>query len=120
MFSQQSSLRPRRTALVCQAAMAATEAASLGPSKKPKPSIQAYSVPDRLTPAIRTGAPAPFTIWLPTTCRPLIDDGVAANAGTPIAGLTTNDIARPATSTAAKTGLVRPGHRIAFIFDRPF
>src|SRR5438270_5946407 len=75
--SQQSSLRATRTALVCQEAMAATEVASLGPSKIPKPSTHAYSGPERLTPRRRTGLPAPSTSWLPCTFTAT----VAAEAG---------------------------------------
>src|SRR5205807_2456718 len=57
--------------------MAATEVASLGPSKIPKPSTHAYSGPERLTPRRRTGLPAPSTSWLPCTFTAT----VAAEAG---------------------------------------
>src|SRR5207237_9269143 len=81
MLSQQSSFIGMRTALMCQAAIAATEVASLGPSKMPQPWMQAYSVPDRLTPSNRMAWPLPLTRWLPDT--PL---GSSAVAGGPGAG----------------------------------
>src|SRR2546423_6042087 len=77
MLSQQSSLRGIRTALMCHAAIAATEAASFGPSKMPHPWMQAYSVPERLTPSKRIAVPSPLTRWLPATP---IENGVAAAA----------------------------------------
>src|SRR5205823_1372264 len=46
MPSQQSSLSGTRTLFTCHAAMAAIDAASLGPSKMPWPWTQAYSVPE--------------------------------------------------------------------------
>src|SRR5258708_6168031 len=70
MPSQQSSLRGTRTALTPHEAIAAIEAASVGPSNMPQPWAHAYSLPERLTPATRNGAPAPSTIRLPDTCRP--------------------------------------------------
>src|SRR5207248_3225484 len=39
-------------------------------SKIPQPWMQAYSVPERLTPCSRTTCPALLTSWLPCTCRP--------------------------------------------------
>src|SRR5438105_9175258 len=67
MFSQQSSLRGTRTALMCQLAMALIEAASLGPSKMPQPWMQAYSVPERSTPSSRIRFPRASRSWLPDT-----------------------------------------------------
>src|SRR3984893_343093 len=67
MLSQQSSLSGTRTALMCQLAIAATEAASFGPSKMPQPWMQAYSVPERSTPSKRIGGPAPFNSRFPDT-----------------------------------------------------
>src|SRR5579864_8784985 len=66
MPSQQSSLSGTRTAMMCQDAMTAMEAASLGPSKNALPSVHSYSVPERLTPRRRIGCPEPLTKWLPT------------------------------------------------------
>src|ERR1700736_1587401 len=67
MFSQQSSLRGMRTTLVCQAEIAAPEAASLGPPKMPQPWMQAYSVPAKFTPRRTTLWPLPSTSRLPDT-----------------------------------------------------
>ena len=50
--------------------MAAIEVASLGPSKKPKPCMQAYSVPDRSTPCSTIAVPEPSSSRFPDTCRP--------------------------------------------------
>src|SRR5579884_3023624 len=59
--SQQSSLIGTRTKFACQLAIACTEAASDGPSKIPHPWMQAYSVPERLTPRRTTAwPPYPF------------------------------------------------------------
>src|SRR2546430_15752730 len=79
MLSQQSSFIGMRTALMCQAAIAATEVASLGPSKMPQPWMQAYSVPDRLTPTNRMAWPLPLTRWLPDT--PIESGAVAGGPG---------------------------------------
>src|SRR5438477_8351910 len=65
MPSQQSSLRGIRTASVCQPAIAAMLAASLGPSNIAFPLTHMYSVPDRETPSSRIVAPAALTRWLP-------------------------------------------------------
>jgi hypothetical protein len=46
-----------RTMFECQEAIAVTEASLLGPSKIPQPWMQAYSVPERLT-------PCRWTSWL--------------------------------------------------------
>src|SRR3954447_6138163 len=54
MPSQQSSLSGTRTALMPQDLIVVTRAWSWGPSKKPQPWEQAYSVPALLT-ACRTG-----------------------------------------------------------------
>src|SRR6478736_4269324 len=67
MPSQQCSLRLTLTAVMCQAVIAATDAASDGPSKTPVPSTQAYCVPVRFTPSSRTGRPVPSTSRLPET-----------------------------------------------------
>src|SRR3954449_5330547 len=77
MPSQQSSLMGRRTVLMPQEAIAATEAASVGPEKIPQPWMQAYSVPERLTPRRRTVWLLPLRSLLPETCRPLME-GLAA------------------------------------------
>src|SRR6476469_1529708 len=88
MPSQQCSLRLTLTAVMCQAVIAATDAASDGPSKTPVPSTQAYCVPVRLTPSNRTGRPAASTRRLPETrtdsvgAGPPADfDGEGAGAG---------------------------------------
>src|SRR2546426_7354730 len=102
MLSQQSSFRGMRTASICQAAMAATEAASCGPSKMPHPWIQAYSVPERLTPSNRIAEPFPLTRWLAAT---LTDRGVAATAAV--------ELAADAISTAGNTSRSRRTPRAA-------
>src|SRR3977135_541254 len=81
MLSQQSSLSGTRTALMCQLAIAATEPASLGPSKMPQPWIHAYSVPERLTPSKRTGCPAALSNRLPDTRSAKPVAGVGAGVG---------------------------------------
>src|SRR5205823_13176266 len=81
MLSQQSSFSGMRTALMCQPAIAAMDAASFGPSKRPQPWMQAYSVPERLTPSSRIVWPLPLIRWLPDTP---IESGAAA--GGPGAG----------------------------------
>src|SRR5437764_100861 len=48
--------------------MAATDASSTGPSKKPHPWMQAYSAPERFTPSSRIGCPCESTSALPATC----------------------------------------------------
>src|SRR5579884_3562811 len=70
MPSQQSSFRSTRTKLMCQDAIAATEAALFGPSNSPQPWMQAYSVPERLTPCRATGCPLASRSRLPETCSP--------------------------------------------------
>src|SRR5437764_11874471 len=70
MPSQQSSLIGMRTALMCHVVIAFTEAASLGPSKTPQPWMQAYSLPERLTPCQRTTRPLESRRRLPETWRP--------------------------------------------------
>src|SRR5438105_55652 len=115
MFSQQSSLRPRRTAFVCQPAIAATEAASLGPSKKPQPWIHAYSEPDLFTPTMWTGAPALFKILLPETCSPVITSGVAALALISDVGNMRADIATVANSTHTLSSLTKKARWAAFM-----
>src|SRR6478672_3719511 len=77
MPSQQCSLRLTLTAVTCQAVIAATDAASDGPSKMPVPSTQAYCVPVRFTPSNRTGRPVPSTSRLPETRT----DSAAAGPG---------------------------------------
>src|SRR5437764_11776991 len=57
--------------------MAATDASSTGPSKKPHPWMQAYSAPERFTPSSRIGCPCESTSALPATCTA----GAAARAG---------------------------------------
>src|SRR5207253_11337527 len=83
MLSQQSSFIGMRTALMCQAAIAAMEVASLGPSKMPQPWMQAYSVPDRLPPSNRMALPLPLTRWLPDTSieRGAVAAGPGAGGG---------------------------------------
>src|SRR3989442_362222 len=76
MPSQQSSLSGTRTAFTpCQAAMAATEASSEGPSKGPMPCTQAYSVPERLTPWSWRVDPDPSTRRLPETWTARVPGG---------------------------------------------
>src|SRR5881275_1245443 len=70
MPSQQSSLMGMRTALMCHVVIAFTEAASLGPSKTPQPWMQAYSLPERLTPCQRTTRPFESRRRLPETWSP--------------------------------------------------
>src|SRR5216683_2319999 len=72
MASQQSSFKGTRTAFAVHDAMAATDASSDGPSKKPKPWMHAYSVPERLTPSSRTGWSFASRILLPLTCSPVL------------------------------------------------
>ncbi len=79
MPDQHVSLSGIRTVVAPQDAIAFTDAASAGPSKKPQPCwfgssppIQAYSVPERLTPRSRTGLLSPFKSLLPSTCRPVM------------------------------------------------
>src|SRR5438309_1777579 len=81
MFSQQSSLRGTRTALMCQLAMALIEAASLGPSKMPQPWMQAYSVPERSTPSSRIRFPRASRSWLPDTRSASPGGGEGARVG---------------------------------------
>ena len=50
--------------------IAAIDAASLGPSKIPQPWMQAYSVPERLTPWRSSTSPASFTSSLRLTLIP--------------------------------------------------
>src|SRR5436305_1174215 len=78
--SQQSSLRGTRTALICQLAIALTEAASLGPSNAPvaPADMQVYSEPERFTPSGRMTWFELLRIWLPETCRPLGEAACAA------------------------------------------
>jgi hypothetical protein len=59
--SQHVSLSGTRTAFAFHDAIAATDAESDGPSKKPHPCAQAYSVPERFTPLSRTTRPAVST-----------------------------------------------------------
>ncbi len=76
MPSQQSSFRGIRTALSpVQAFMFRTACRLSEPAGEtiPQPWMHAYSVPDLLTPWMTTVCPAPFSILLPTTCRPLKD-----------------------------------------------
>src|SRR5690242_9539147 len=70
MPSQQSSLSRTRTKLMCQLAIAATEASSVGPSEIPKPCTHAYSVPERLTPRRLTRLPLSSMRLRPDTCSP--------------------------------------------------
>src|ERR1035437_9367873 len=89
MPSQQSSFRPSRTALTPdQEAIAATDAASDGPSKMPPFWTHMYSVPERLTPWRVTTLPSEFTRWFPATwigssaaaavgCADALGEGVA-------------------------------------------
>src|SRR6185437_5247675 len=84
MPSQHCSLSGTRTTLTFQPLIAAIEAASCGPSKMPQPWMQAYSVPERLTPSRRTGRPVPSTNWLPAARNPVIP---YAATGTPAAGV---------------------------------
>jgi len=63
---------------MCQEAIAATDVASFGPSKRPQPWMQAYSVPDRLTPSSRIVWPLPLMRWLPDT---LIESGAEGGPG---------------------------------------
>src|SRR3954453_10979854 len=79
MPSQQSSFNGTRTAFSFQVFIAATAAAPEGPSKIPQPWMQAYSVPDLLTPRSRTASPVPFTSWLPDT-RTVANPGPAAES----------------------------------------
>src|SRR5579859_271749 len=67
MPSQQSSLSPRRTTLVCQDAIAATEVSSDGPSNGPPHWTHAYSVPERFTPCGTTVFPLLSTRRFPMT-----------------------------------------------------
>src|SRR5947207_4686763 len=67
MPSQQSSFTGMRTAFAPQALIAEVEAASVAPSNSPQPCAHAYSLPERLTPATRSGAPQLVTSWLPDT-----------------------------------------------------
>src|SRR3954462_3023562 len=53
-----------------------------GRSKMPHPWMQAYSVPEALTPRSRTTAPLPSTSSLPATCRPV---GVCVEVGVDVA-----------------------------------
>src|SRR5438552_2401066 len=69
MPSQQSSFSGTRTAFTPQEAMAATDPSSVGPSKTPQPCAQAYSEPDRFTPATRNADPEASTSLLPATFR---------------------------------------------------
>src|SRR5882757_3488136 len=69
-----------RTAFTPQELIAAIEASSTGPSNKPQPCAHAYSLPDRLTPATRSGAPQLVTSWLPDTEIPGGPAGNASNA----------------------------------------
>src|SRR5438045_231073 len=84
MPSQQSSVIGMRTALMRHDFIAATEAASVCPSKMPQPCWQAYSVPEWFTPWICTTCPFPFTSLFPCTCSgdvPFAGPGVAVGAG---------------------------------------
>src|SRR5579872_5475350 len=72
MPSQQSSLSGTRMILACHEAIAATEVASLAPSNMPQPWMQAYSVPERLTPWRKTVLPEELIRWLPQTERPAV------------------------------------------------
>src|SRR6266513_2636043 len=67
MPSQQSSFIGMRTALIFHVFIARIDAESIGPSERPKPWMQAYSVPIRFTPCSTTVWPAPFTRLLPCT-----------------------------------------------------
>ena len=95
MPSQQSSFSGTRTAFTCHAPMAAIDAWSDGPSKMPQPCAQAYSVPERSTPSSRSGRPAAFTSWFPTT----LTETLLAAAG----GLETTAATRPAAATTTAT-----------------
>src|SRR2546423_12034750 len=83
MPSQQSSFIGMRTALMRHVFIAATEAASVCPSKMPQPCWQAYSVPEWFTPWICTTWPFAFISLLPCTCSgdvPFAGPGVAVGA----------------------------------------
>src|ERR1700737_616463 len=85
MPNQQSSFIGSRTALMCHDFMAAIDAlSSVGPSKMPHPSAQAYSAPDRLTPRSWTTRPAESPLLLPDTltCGAVpVGGGVGAGVG---------------------------------------
>src|SRR5205823_14348680 len=102
MPSQQSSFNGTRTAFDDQAAMAATEASSLAPSKKPRPCQQAYSEPLRLTPCSTTVRPL-STRWLPETLRLLTVATARPLSG---AGPTTAASPSPATVTSETSQIV--------------
>src|SRR4051812_40870299 len=71
MPRMQSSFSPMWTMFECHDLIAATDAASVGPSQIPQPWMHAYSVPERLTPWRFTVTPLPSTRWLPETKRPV-------------------------------------------------
>ena len=101
MPSQQSSFSGRRTAVISQDAIVAIARLPVGPAKMPRPSMQAYSVPERSTPSSRIGWPFASTSRLATTLtvRPGLDPQLAQAA------------AMPSISAANQLTAVRPRHR---------
>src|SRR6266480_1221316 len=81
MPSQQSSFIGMRTALIFHVFIARIDAESIGPSERPKPWMQAYSVPIRFTPCSTTVWPAPFTRLLPCTWSGEAAPGGAVGTG---------------------------------------
>src|SRR5690554_1383836 len=55
-----------------QRAMARTDSSSLGSSKKPRPLVHWYSLPDRFTPRSITCCPSESSMVLATTRKPLL------------------------------------------------
>src|SRR5262245_31436459 len=61
-----------RMALIRHVVMARSELLLDGPSNTDPFITHMYSLPERLTPWRCTVSPAAFSMWFPTTCRPVI------------------------------------------------
>src|SRR5262249_36408442 len=97
MLSQQSSLSGTRTERMCQLAIAATEASSLGPSKMPAFWMHMYSVPERFAPRRWITWPLPSTNALPDTRSDIPPSGLTP----PSAVWTVNDTDGPSCQVPA-------------------
>ena len=81
MPNQQSSLSGTRTAVIFHATIGLTVLSSAGPLKIPHPWMHGFAAP-RSAPSSLTGCPEPFRIWLPFTCKPVIEGSSGAAEAT--------------------------------------
>src|SRR3712207_4176244 len=115
MPNQQVSLSGTRIALAFHEAIALTAAWSAGPSWKPQPWMQAYSVPALLTPSRRTGWPTPLTSWLPATWRPMSEVPAADADCAMLNGLKFVTVIITASIAATSRPLHQPYAWLAFV-----